>query len=78
VPVSARERPGRHRGEPLFRENGGFLPLSAVGTAHAPFPAQGLIRVQGDRKMDKFEAFAFAFGFVATGVLTLIASVPLA
>jgi hypothetical protein len=28
--------------------------------------------------MDKFEAFAFAFGFVATGVLTLIASVPLA
>jgi hypothetical protein len=78
VPVSARERPGRHRGEPLFREKGGFLPLSAVGTAHAPLSGTGTHPSSGRQEMDKFEAFAFAFGFVATGVLTLIASVPLA
>jgi hypothetical protein len=28
-------------------------------------------------KMDKFEALAFAVGFVATGLLTFIASVPI-
>jgi len=43
--------------------------------------AQGFILVQGVREMvkymAKFEAVAFAFGFLATGFLTLVA-IPLA
>jgi hypothetical protein len=29
-------------------------------------------------KMDKFEALAFAVGFIATGFLTFVASMPIA
>jgi hypothetical protein len=43
-----------------------------------PFDASGAHSSSGRQEMAKFEAFAFAFGFVATGVMTLFASVPLA
>jgi hypothetical protein len=39
---------------------------------------QGFTCVSGRHEMAKFEAFAFTVGFVATGFLALVASVPVA
>ena len=39
-------------------------------------PHQGFPR-SGRGKMDKFEALAFAVGFIATGFLTFVASMPI-
>jgi len=54
-----------------------FPPLSALGTAHAPFAASGFF-VLRRMKMAKFEALAFALGFIATGFLAFAASAPVA
>ena len=60
---------------------GGNRPLSRLGTARAHLLDTGVHLVQGVRdmvkNMAKFEALAFAFGFVATGFLTLV-TIPLA
>jgi hypothetical protein len=40
-------------------------------------PHQGF-QGSGRGKMDKFEALAFAVGFIATGFLTFVASMPIA
>ena len=58
------------------RGNGGFPRLSPLGTARAGQAAQGHIPFwRGE--MEKFESFAFAIGFIATGLLTLIAQVTI-
>jgi hypothetical protein len=57
------------------RENGGFPRLRALGTARAEQGAQG--QPPGRADMEKFESFAFAIGFIATGLLTLVAQVAI-
>jgi hypothetical protein len=58
---------------------GGFQPFSAPGTAYAETRATGMLLGEGVQPMSvsKFETFAFAIGFIATGFLTLVA-LPLA
>jgi len=57
----------------------GFPPFFALGTAHAEIGATGMLLYEGVQPMSvsKFETFAFALGFIATGFLTLVA-LPLA
>jgi hypothetical protein len=78
VPVSAGGRTARHPGQSRFSGNGGFPALSALGTPHAECPASGVHPRSGRPEMDKFETIAFTVGFVATGFMALVASVPLA
>ena len=81
VPVSAAAQAGVLARPVLLSENGRNPPLSPLGTGRADHSAQGFILVQGVKEMiksmAKFEAVAFAFGFLATGFLTLVA-IPLA
>jgi hypothetical protein len=77
VPVSVRGRGGVAVDRCAGDENPEFPPLSAIGTAHAPPPASGISR-SGRGTMEKFEALAFAVGFIATGFLTFVASMPIA
>jgi len=64
---------------PARARNGGFPPFFTLGTADAEIGATGMLLYEGVQPMSvsKFETFAFALGFIATGFLTLVA-LPLA
>src|ERR1051325_161106 len=55
------------------RRNGGFPRLFRFGTTHAHSPAQAVSCGSGRMEMAKFEALAFAVGFIVTGFLSFAA-----
>jgi hypothetical protein len=57
--------------------NGGIPGFSTLGTARAEQAGTGNKQIHGSKTMDKFETYAFAFGFVATAFITMVA-LPLA
>ena len=75
VPVSAPGRLAARCGSAIGREMADFraslhLARLMLSKGHRGKPT-------GRPKMEKFESFAFAIGFIATGLLTLVAQVTI-